>query len=83
MISRNYEYHNLWIQRGPQARVFFPEKPGKSPSVNKIPLIKWNRRYAYVDSTHMALPRALNHTYAQDGGSCRRARCCTRNSCKR
>ena len=68
MISRNPEYHNLWIQGGPRGRIFFSNDPAKAPSVNKIPLIKWHRSYAYVDSTHMALPRALNHVYDREGG---------------
>ena len=68
MLSHNPEYHNLWIQGGPRARVFFPDAPGSAPSLNKIPLVKWERGYAYVDSTHMLLPRKLNHVYDQRGG---------------
>ena len=36
--------------------------------MNKIPLVKWNRRYAYVNSTHMLLPRGLNLVYDDWGG---------------
>ena len=68
MISRNPSYWNLWIQGGPRARVFFPDRPAKAPALNKIPLVKWDRRYAYVSSTHMLLPRGLNLTYDQWGG---------------
>ena len=68
MISRNSEYYNLWIQGGPRARAFFPDAPGEAPALNKIPLVKWDRRYAYVHSTHMLLPRGLNLAYAADGG---------------
>ena len=60
---------NLWIQGGPRARCFFPKDPQKSPTLNKIPLIRWNRRFAYVSSTHSALPRKLNKTYDEDGGT--------------
>ncbi|WP_093361490.1 glycosyltransferase family 2 protein [Tropicimonas isoalkanivorans] len=67
-ISRNPEFHNLWIQGGPRARVFFPDKPGAAPSLNKIPLVKWRRDYVYLQSTHMLLPRALNVTYDDQGG---------------
>jgi hypothetical protein len=67
-LSHNPEYHNLWIQGGPRARVFFPNAPSSAPSLNKIPLVKWHRHYAYVDSTHMLLPRRLNHVYDQRGG---------------
>lgn len=68
MISKNPRYGNLWIQGGPRARVFFPEEPENAPSLNKIPLVKWDRRYAYVASTHMLLPRGLNLVYDEAGG---------------
>ncbi|MEO1537523.1 MAG: glycosyltransferase family 2 protein [Pseudomonadota bacterium] len=68
MISRNPRYGNLWIQGGPRARVYFPDEPEKAPSLNKIPLVKWDRRYAFVSSTHMLLPRGLNHVYDDRGG---------------
>ncbi|APG48706.1 glycosyltransferase family 2 protein [Phaeobacter porticola] len=67
-IKRNPIYGNLWIQGGPRARVFFADQPKKAPALNKIPLVKWDRRYAYVSSTHVLLPRGLNHVYETDGG---------------
>ncbi|RYG91384.1 glycosyltransferase family 2 protein [Loktanella sp. IMCC34160] len=67
-ISRNPEYRNLWIQGGPRARAFFSETPAAAPALNKIPLVKWDRRFAYVSSTHMLLPRGLNLTYDEWGG---------------
>ncbi len=66
--SVNPEYYNLWIQGGPRARIFFTDDPYHSPSLNKIPLVKWSKRYAYVQSTHMLLPRGLNLVYDTDGG---------------
>lgn len=68
MIEKNRKYGNLWIQGGPRARVFFPDNPKKAPALNKTPLIKWHRRYAYESSTHMVLPRGLNLTYDEWGG---------------
>lgn len=59
-LSRNFGFANLWIQGGPRARVFFKDDPKKAPALNKIPLVKWDRRYVYVSSTHMLLPRGLN-----------------------
>ncbi|MCM2561868.1 glycosyltransferase family 2 protein [Lutimaribacter sp. EGI FJ00015] len=67
-ISRNHRFGNLWIQGGPRARVFFPDMPESAPALNKIPLVKWDRRYAYVSSTHMLLPRGLNLVYDEWGG---------------
>ncbi len=68
VIERNPSYWNLWIQGGPRARVFFHDLPKKAPALNKIPLVKWDKRYAYVSSTHTLLPRGLNLTYDQWGG---------------
>jgi hypothetical protein len=67
-ISKNDAYGNLWIQGGPRARVFFADKPSAAPALNKIPLVKWDRRYVYVNSTHMLLPRGLNLVYDAWGG---------------
>jgi hypothetical protein len=67
-ISRNWQMNNLWIQGGPRARVFFADQPKKAPALNKIPLVRWQRRYAYASSTHALLPRGLNLVYDDAGG---------------
>ncbi len=67
-ISRNWGYGNLWIQGGPRTRSFFGDDPKRSPALNKIPLVKWHRSYAYVSSTHMILPRGLNLVFDEWGG---------------
>ena len=67
-IRRNTKYANLWIQGGPRARMFFADLPERAPALNKIPLVKWDREYAYVSSSHMLLPRGLNQVYDEWGG---------------
>ncbi|QPM91403.1 glycosyltransferase family 2 protein [Pseudooceanicola algae] len=67
-IRRNRVYNNLWIQGGPRARVFFADRPEVAPALNKIPLVKWDRAFAYVSSTHMLLPRGLNLVFDEWGG---------------
>ena len=67
-IQKNAKYGNLWIQGGPRARMFFADRPERAPAMNKVPLVKWHRSYAYVSSTHMLLPRSLNVVYDEDGG---------------
>lgn len=67
-IQKNHKFGNLWIQGGPRARVFFKDQPQRAPALNKIPLVKWDRRYAYVSSTHTLLPRGLNLVYDEWGG---------------
>ncbi len=59
---------NLWIQGGVRARAFFASDPRRAPTLNKVPLVRWNRRFAYVNSTHALLPPRLNRVYATDGG---------------
>lgn len=67
-ISRNKRLGNLWIQGGPRARMFFADRPERAPALNKIPLVKWHRSYAYASSTHSLLPRGLNLVYDEWGG---------------
>jgi hypothetical protein len=67
-ITRNNRYGNLWIQGGPRARSFFADNPPQAPALNKIPLVRWHRNYAYASSTHMLLPRGLNQVYDTWGG---------------
>lgn len=68
VIQRNPRYGNLWIQGGPRARAFFADEPARAPALNKIPLVKWQRSYTYVSSTHALLPRGLNLVYDEFGG---------------
>lgn len=65
--QRQSKLDNLWLQGGPRARCFFADTPERAPTLNKIPLVKWNRRYVYVNATHNALPRWLNRVYDENG----------------
>lgn len=56
---------NLWIQGGVRARKFFADTPQRAPTMNKTPLVRWHRRYAYLNSTHALLPRRLNQVYGE------------------
>lgn len=67
-IKKNDKYGNLWIQGGPRARAFFAENAERAPALNKVPLVRWDRSYAFVSSTHMLLPRGLNLVYDEWGG---------------
>lgn len=56
------------IRGGVRKRVFFEHAPDHAPHLHKIPLVKWNRRYAYLSSAHDALPRRLNVAFdAREG----------------
>lgn len=67
--SRQSPRGNLWVQGGARERVFFAENPRASPTLNKLPLMRWNRRFAYTNSTHALLPRRLNALYDGPGRS--------------
>ncbi|MFO6465079.1 glycosyltransferase family 2 protein [Jannaschia sp. KMU-145] len=67
-FERNGRFGNLWIQGGVRARSFFADRPKAAPALNKTPLVKWHRDFAYISSTHQLLPRGLNLTYDADGG---------------
>ncbi len=61
--ERSPKYRDIQIHGGPRARVLFADQPELAPHLHKIPLIFWNWRYAYVSSTHVALPDSLNHGF--------------------
>jgi hypothetical protein len=67
-IKRNPLMGNLWIQGGVRQRVFTADSPEQAPALTKVPLVRWSRKYAYVSSSHMALPRGLNRVYDHTGG---------------
>ena len=67
-IRKQPQLQSLWIQGGVRARCFFGANPRRAPTMNKVPLVKWHWRYAYVNSTHALLPRHLNRVYDEDGG---------------
>lgn len=56
-------YRHISIRGGPRKRLFFHSDPDHAPHLHKIPLIRWNRRFAYASSTHVVLPRHLNSVF--------------------
>ncbi|WP_037314630.1 glycosyltransferase family 2 protein [Ruegeria halocynthiae] len=68
-VQRQSPLGNLWVQGGARDRMFFADQSRHSPTLNKIPLVRWSRRYAYVNSCHSALPRQLNAAYDGPGGT--------------
>ena len=65
--TRQPGLEHLWVQGGPRDRMFWKAEPARAPTLNKLPLIKWDRRYAFVNSTHSALPPRLNRSYGGPG----------------
>lgn len=67
-IQKQSVMQRLWIQGGVRARLFFADRPDRAPTLSKVPLVKWERRFAYVSSAHTLLPRDLNRVYDDAGG---------------
>lgn len=53
---------------GPRARAFFADSPGRMPTQSKMPFLRWNRRWAFMNSTHAILPLRMARLQALDGG---------------
>ncbi len=67
--ERQMPLGNLWVQGGVRERVFFESEPRRSPTLNKIPLVRWSRRFTYLNSCHSALPPYLNFGYDGPDGA--------------
>ncbi|WP_226779872.1 glycosyltransferase family 2 protein [Oceaniglobus trochenteri] len=61
------ELQTLLARGGVRARYFFSSAPERAPTMNKTPLVKWDRRFSYLDSTHSLLPPRMNRTYPEPG----------------
>lgn len=51
------------ILGGPRMRLDFKDNPSASPSLNRIPLIKWKWHYHFDKGTHRARPFVLNRAH--------------------
>jgi hypothetical protein len=56
-------HEDTYIRGGPRLRAFNANHFESAPALNKTPLIKWNARFAYYLSTHVAYPALLNHAH--------------------
>jgi glycosyltransferase involved in cell wall biosynthesis len=60
--------NNRLVRGGPRVRTFFSAEPHRAPTMNKTPLVFWHWRYAFINSTHVILPKSLNQRF-QDADS--------------
>lgn len=65
--QRQMPRHNLWVQGGVRERAFFTNHPRRAPTLNKLPLMRWDWRQVYLNSTHSMLPPRLNRIYDGPG----------------
>lgn len=56
-------FQSTSIRGGPRRRYFFADRPDFAPHLHKTPLVRWHRRWAYLSSTHIILPRRLNRGF--------------------
>jgi hypothetical protein len=49
---------------GVERRALFPLEPVRAPAVQRIPLVKWERKFNYIASTRLLSPRRLNTAHA-------------------
>ena len=66
---RQMPMQNLHLQGGTRDRAFFAAEPQRAPTLNKLPLIRWQSGFAYANSTHALLPPRLNLLYHGPGGA--------------
>jgi hypothetical protein len=59
--------NTVLYQGGVRDRVFFLDEPRRAPTLNKVPLVRWHWRWAYLNSTHTLLPRRLNAVFSEPG----------------
>ncbi|WP_158259399.1 glycosyltransferase family 2 protein [Hasllibacter halocynthiae] len=67
--TRQRVLRNLWIQGGPRDRLFHRAAPRRAPTLNKLPLVRWRKGDALVNSAHTALPRGLNDVWERVPGT--------------
>ena len=80
-ISWHAKLRNIWLQDGVRPQCFFASQPARSPTLSKIPLVKWKQRFAYLSSNHLLLQWRLNHVLLRTVASRCRGSCFTVNFC--
>lgn len=55
---------NVIIRGGIQRRILYRTNPEDSPSLNRIPLVKWRWFFAYISGRRLMMPQRLNTPHA-------------------
>lgn len=59
-VRRQPRFGHVVVRGGPRGRLLFADAPHRAPVLSKLPLVRWRSGFAYVGSTHHALPSRLN-----------------------
>jgi Glycosyl transferase family 2 len=62
-IQRQGVHDSTWVLGGPRMRVHNRERPLRTPALNKMPVVWWQRSYAYRSSTHDGFPFQINRAH--------------------
>ena len=60
MIDYHRHTKTRWIKGGVRGRKYFLGKEWEGPALNKTPLVKWERSFAFLKSAHQLWPFYLN-----------------------
>lgn len=60
MIEEHRHTKTKWIKGGVRGRSYFLKKEWEGPALNKTPLVKWERSFAFLKSAHQLWPFYLN-----------------------
>ena len=60
MIEEHSRTKTKWIKGGVRGRSYFSKKEWEGPALNKTPLVKWERSFAFLKSAHQLWPFFLN-----------------------
>lgn len=52
---------SLWMQGGVRMRINFRNDPAQAPALNKVPLIKWRKKFRYTSSMHETNDPSVNY----------------------
>jgi len=55
---------NVVVRGGIQRRALYRDNPEDSPSLNRIPLVKWRWYFAYISGRRLMMPARLNTPHA-------------------
>ncbi len=66
MIEEHACTRTTWIKGGVRGRNYFLKKEWEGPALNKTPLVKWERSFAFLKSAHQLWPFYLNEGSSGD-----------------
>lgn len=60
MTEEHVNVQTKWIKGGVRGRAYFNNREWEGPALNKTPLVKWDKSFAFIKSAHQLWPFYLN-----------------------